>query len=52
MTGILRVVAALSLVNIGPLDRAAGEDLSAVNDVTQGVTIARIIGHRPGVQHE
>src|ERR1700727_3223624 len=50
--GILRVVAAVYLVDIGPLDRAAGERLGAVNDVPQGVAVVRIIGHRPGVQHE
>ena len=31
-TGILRVVAAVSLVDIGPLDRTAGECLGAVDD--------------------
>jgi hypothetical protein len=31
-TGILRVVAAVSLVDIGSLDRTAGEYLGAVND--------------------
>src|ERR1700716_1933762 len=51
-TGILSVVAAVSLVDIGPLDRTAGECLGAVNDVPQGVTVVRVIGHRPGVQHE
>ena len=51
-TGILRVVAAVSLVNIGPLDRTAGECLGAVNDVPQGVTVVRVVGKRPGVQHE
>ena len=51
-TGILRVVAAVSLVDIGPLDRAAGERLGAVDDVAQGVTVVRVIGQRPGVQHE
>src|SRR5438045_6896602 len=51
-TGILRVVAAVSLVDIGPLDRTAGECLGAVNDVPQGVTVVRVIGQRPGVQHE
>jgi hypothetical protein len=51
-TGILRVVAAVSLVDIGPLDRTAGECLGAVNDVPQVVTVVRVIGHRPGVQHE
>src|SRR6478672_13711837 len=51
-TGISRVVAAVSLVDIGPLDWTAGECLGAVNDVPQGVTVVRVIGHRPGVQHE
>jgi hypothetical protein len=43
-TGILCVVAAVSLVDIGPLDRAAGECLGAVDDVPQGVTVVRVIG--------
>jgi hypothetical protein len=34
--GILRVVPAISLVDIGPFDRTAGERLCAVNDVAQG----------------
>ena len=50
--GILRVVAAVSLVDIGSLDRTTGECLGAVNDVPQGVTVVRVIGYRPGVQHE
>lgn len=37
-TGILCVVAAVSLVDISPLDRAAGECLGTVDDVAQGVT--------------
>jgi hypothetical protein len=41
---LLRVVAAVSLVEIGPLDRTAGECLAAVNDVPQGVTVAQVIG--------
>jgi hypothetical protein len=41
---VLRVMAAVSLVDIGPLDRTAGECLGAVDDVPQGVTIVRIIG--------
>ena len=49
---ILRVVAAVSLVDIGPLDRTAGERFGAVDDVPQGVTVVRIIGQRTGVQHE
>ena len=51
-TGILRVVAAVSLVDIGPLDQTAGECLGAVKDVPQGVTVVRVVGHRAGVQHE
>src|ERR1700710_472001 len=51
-TGILHVVAAVSLVDIGPLDRTAGERLGAVDDVPQGVTVVGVIGQRPGVQHE
>jgi hypothetical protein len=33
--GILCVVAAVSLIDIGPLDRTAGERLGAVDDVAQ-----------------
>ena len=51
-TGILCVVAAVSLVDIGPLDWTAGECLGAINDVAQSMTVVRVIGHRPGVQHE
>lgn len=47
-TGILRVVAAVSLVDIGPLDRTAGECLGAVNDVAQGVAVVRVVGECPG----
>ena len=43
-TGILCVVAAVALVDIGPLDRAAGECLGAVDDVPLGVTVVRVIG--------
>ena len=49
-TGILGVVAAVPLVDIGPLDRTAGECLSAIDDVPQGVTVVRVTGQRPGVQ--
>jgi hypothetical protein len=51
-TWILRVVAAVSLVDIGPLDRTAGERLGAVKDVPQGVTVVGVIGQCLGVQHE
>ncbi len=46
-TGILRVVAAVSLVDIGPLDRTAGERLGAVKDIPQGVAVVRAIGAAP-----
>lgn len=36
-TRILRVMAAISLVDIGPLDRTAGECLGAIDDVSQGI---------------
>jgi len=45
-------VAAVSLVDIGSLDRAAGECLGAGDDVPLGVTVVRVIRQRPGVQHE
>src|SRR3954466_13365892 len=51
-TGILCVVAAVALVDIGSLDRAAGECLGAVDNIPQGVTVVGVIGQRPGVQHE
>src|SRR5258705_1805816 len=51
-TGILQAVRRVSLVDLGPPDRTAGEWLGAFNDVPQGVTVVRVIGHRPGVQHE
>jgi hypothetical protein len=41
---ILRVVAAVSPVDIGPLDRTAGECLGAVDDVPQGVTVVGLSG--------
>ena len=43
-TGILRVVAAVPLVDIGPLDRTARECLGAVNDIPQSVTVVGVIG--------
>lgn len=51
-TGILCVVAAISFVDVGPLDRTAGECLGAVKDIAQGVTVIGVVGQRPGVQHE
>jgi hypothetical protein len=49
-TGVLRVVTAVSLVDIGALDRAAGELLGVINDVAEAVV--GVIGQRLGVQHE
>src|SRR2546426_11115567 len=46
------MVAAVSLIDIGALDRAAGEPLSGFDDGAQRVAIIRIAGQRPGVQHE
>ena len=43
-TGILRVVATVSLVDIGSLDRTAGQGLGIVDDVAQDMTIVRIVG--------
>ena len=37
-------MAAVSLIDIGPLDRTAGERLGAVDDVPQGMTVVGIIG--------
>jgi hypothetical protein len=36
---IFRIVAALSLLDIDPLDRTADECLGAINDVPQGVPV-------------
>src|SRR5258708_40081550 len=49
--GILRVVAAGSPVDIGPLDRTAGEGLGAVNDGPQKMTVVRVMGERPRGPH-
>src|SRR5437763_1577373 len=51
-TWILSIVAAVSLVDIGPLDRTSGERLGAVDDVPQGVTVVGIFGQRAGMQYE
>lgn len=50
--GILRVVAAVALVDISSLNRTAGECLGTVKDVPQDVTVVWVVGQRPGVQHE
>jgi hypothetical protein len=48
----LRIVAAVSLVDIAPLDLAAGEFLGLVDDGPQGVTVVGIAGQSLGMQHE
>src|SRR5579864_4000692 len=45
-------MAAVSLVDIGALDRTAGECLGAVNDVAEGVAVVGIVRQRPGMEHE
>jgi hypothetical protein len=45
LAGDLRVVAAISLVYIGPLDRAAGKCLGAINDAAKS---DRLTGY-PGI---
>src|SRR5262245_49752336 len=45
-------MAAVSLVDVGVLDLAAGEPLSGFDDGTQRVTVIRIAGQGSGVQHE
>src|SRR5512132_4089626 len=46
------IVAAVSLVDIGTLDLAAGKPLSGFDDGAQRVAVIRIAGQRPGMQHE
>src|SRR5437763_14471858 len=46
------MVAAVSLVDIGTLDLAAGEPLSGFDDGAQRVAVIRIAGQRPGVQNK
>src|SRR5215471_14821548 len=46
------IVAAVSLVDIGTLDLAAGEPLSGFDDGAQRVAVIRIGGQRPGVQNK
>jgi hypothetical protein len=47
-----RSSAAVSLVDIGPLDLAACEFLGLVDDLTQGMPVVWVAWQRPGVQHE
>lgn len=45
-------VAAIALVAIGPLDRAAGELLGRLDDVAERMPVIRIARQRLGVKHE
>ncbi len=49
---VLRVMATVSLIDVGPLDRTSGQCLGIVDDVAQGVTVVRVVRQRLGVQHE
>ena len=51
-TWIGRIVAAISLVDIGALDFAAGELFGLFDDGAERVAVVRIAGQRLGVQHE
>ena len=51
-TRIGRVVAAIALVDIGVLDRAAGELLGGIDDAAECVPVIRVARQRPGVEHE
>jgi hypothetical protein len=44
----LRIVSAVSLVDVGALDLAAGELLGVLDDVPQGVTVIRVAPQRLG----
>ena len=41
-TRVSHIVSAISLVDVGALDRAAGERLGVVDDIAQGVTVLRV----------
>ncbi len=45
-------VAAIALVDIGTLDRAAGQQLNRTDDAAERMSVIRIARHRHGVQHE
>ena len=51
-TRIGRVVAAISLVDIGALDGAAGELLGGINDAAERMPVIRVARQRLGVEHE
>ncbi|KRR17636.1 hypothetical protein CQ13_36080 [Bradyrhizobium retamae] len=45
-------MAAVSLVDIGALDRTTGEPLGVCDDAAKGVAVVGVVRQRPGVQHE
>lgn len=49
---VLGDVAAIALVHVGTLNRAAGEQFSGANQATEGMAIVRIAGQCGGVQDE
>jgi hypothetical protein len=49
---VCRLVTAIALVDIGPLDRAAGRLLGGFDDVAERVAVIWVARQRPGVQHE
>jgi hypothetical protein len=51
-TRIGRVVAAIALVDIGALDRAAGELFGGLNDAAERMPVIRVAWQRLGVEHE
>ena len=51
-TGILCVVTAVSLVDLGALDHAAGEFLGVFDDGREGMSVVWVAWQRLGVPHE
>ena len=47
-----RVVAAIALVDIGALDRAAGELLGGIDDDSERVAVIGVVRQRLGMEHE
>ena len=50
--GLRRIVAAISLVDVGAFDLASGEALGVLDGGAQGVAVVGIARQRLGVQHE
>ena len=47
-----RVVALIALVDVGPLDLAAGQGLGFLDGLSQGVAVVGIAGQRLGMEDE